>query len=124
MSEESGIGVDRRDFMIAAIASAAIAAEAGAANAQGTPPSFASTAPAMPQGTVYTGDVIRGRRSSARWTLTPGVRQEAPPHFQGVQMVTGQHWYVSVIVAKGAQPGKRISHREWVHGEVISPVLT
>jgi predicted deacylase len=125
MSEESGIGVDRRDFMIAAIASAAIAAEAGAANAQGTPPSFASTAPAMPRGTVYTGDVIRGKKVIS--ALDVNDLESGRKHllyFQGVQMVTGQHWYVSVIVAKGAQPGKRIALVSGVHGDEISPVHT
>ena len=38
-------------------------------------------------------------------------------------MVTGQHWYVSVIVAKGAQPGKRIALVSGVHGDEISPVI-
>ena len=44
--------------------------------------------------------------------------------FQGVQMVTGQHWYVSAIVAKGARPGKRIVLVSGVHGDEMSPVHT
>ena len=39
-------------------------------------------------------------------------------------MPTGQHWYVSVIVAKGAKPGKRIALVSGVHGDEISPVHT
>jgi predicted deacylase len=45
-------------------------------------------------------------------------------YFQGVQMPTGQHWYVSVIVVRGAQPGKRIALISGVHGDEISPVHT
>ena len=39
-------------------------------------------------------------------------------------MVTGQHWYVSVMVAKGARPGKRIALVSGVHGDEISSVRT
>jgi uncharacterized protein len=39
-------------------------------------------------------------------------------------MPTGQHWYVSVTVAKGAKPGKRVLLVGGVHGDEISPVHT
>lgn len=39
-------------------------------------------------------------------------------------MATGQHWYVSTMVAKGAKPGKRIVLVSGVHGDEISPVRT
>jgi uncharacterized protein len=45
-------------------------------------------------------------------------------YFQGVQMPTGQHWYVSVTVAKGAKPGKRIILVSGVHGDEMSSVHT
>src|ERR1043166_5666438 len=45
-------------------------------------------------------------------------------YFQGVQMATGQHWYVSTMVAKGTRPGKRIALVSGVHGDEISPVRT
>jgi hypothetical protein len=60
--------------------------------------------------TVYTGDVINGKKvvSSLNTNdLEPGRTHRL--YFQGVQMATGQYWYVSVIVAKGAKPGKRIT---------------
>jgi uncharacterized protein len=41
-----------------------------------------------------------------------------------VQMSTGQHWYVSVIVAKGAKPGKRFTITSGVHGDEMSPIHT
>jgi Predicted deacylase len=125
MSGETSSGVGRRDFMIAAIASAAVMAEAGAANAQGMAPSSASTVPATPQGTVYTGDVINGKKVVNALNvndLEPGQRHLL--YFHGVQMPTGQHWYVSVVVARGARPGKRIALVSGVHGDEISPVHT
>ena len=45
-------------------------------------------------------------------------------YFEGVQMPTGQHWYVSVIVAVGTKPGKRVALVGGVHGDEISPVHT
>jgi predicted deacylase len=118
MSDETSNGVDRRDFMIAAVASAALAAETGAATAQGTTPPTS-------QGTVYTGDVINGKKVVSALNvndLEPGQRHLL--YFQGVQMPTGQHWYVSVVVARGARPGKRIALVSGVHGDEISPVHT
>ncbi|WP_201839152.1 M14 family metallopeptidase [Microvirga zambiensis] len=125
MSEDPGNGVDRRDFMISAIASAALATKASAANAQGTMPSSASTLPAMPQGTAYTGDVIDGKKVVSALDvndLEPG--QKHLLYFQGVEMPTGQHWYVSVTVAKGAKPGKRAVLVSGVHGDEMSSVHT
>jgi predicted deacylase len=118
MSDETSNGVDRQDFMIAAVASAALAAETGAATAQGTTPPTS-------QGTVYTGDVINGKKVVSTLNvndLEPGQRHLL--YFQGVQMPTGQHWYVSVVVARGARPGKRIALVSGVHGDEISPVHT
>jgi predicted deacylase len=45
-------------------------------------------------------------------------------YFQGVQMPTGQHSYVSVTVAKGARPGKRVILISGVHGDEMSSVHT
>ena len=126
MSDDSEDGLDRRNFMVAAIgASATLAANTGAANAQDTSASSASPAPAAPRGTVYTGDVIQGKKVISALNvndLEPGKKHLF--YFQGVQMPTGQHWYVSVIVAKGAKPGKRIALVSGVHGDEISSVHT
>jgi predicted deacylase len=54
--------------------------------------------------------------------LEPGKKHLL--YFQGVQMSTGQHWYVSVIVAKGARPGKRFTLTSGVHGDEMSSVHT
>src|ERR1700745_639958 len=96
MCDESREGLDRRDFMVAAVgASAALAANSAAQGAD-----QANTAS---RGTIYTGDMITGKKVMIGLNvddLEPGKKHLF--YFQGVQMVTGQHWYVSAIVAKGA----------------------
>jgi predicted deacylase len=128
MPKEPKGGLDRRDFMMAAIASvgstAALAANASNANAEDTTSFSATRVPGTPQGTVYTGDVIQGKKVISALDvndLEPGMHRF---YFQGVQMPTGQHWYVSVTVAKGMKPGKRLVLVSGVHGDEISPVRT
>jgi len=73
--------------------------------------------------TVYTGDVIQGKRVISQLDvndLEPGKKHSF--YFQGVQMGTGQHWYLPVVVAKGARPGKKILLISGVHGDEVSPV--
>jgi predicted deacylase len=120
MSNDLGSdGLDRRHFIVAAIGtSAALAANTGAASAQGT-----GQAAIASRGTIYTGDMIDGKKVISTLNiddLEPGKKHLL--YFQGVQMVTGQHWYVSVMVAKGARPGKRIALVSGVHGDEISSV--
>jgi predicted deacylase len=120
MSNDLGSdGLDRRHFIVAAIGtSAALAANTGAASAQGT-----GQAATASRGTIYTGDMIDGKKVISALNiddLEPGKKHLL--YFQGVQMVTGQHWYVSVMVAKGARPGKRIALVSGVHGDEISSV--
>ena len=84
-----------------------------------------TSAPATPAkiSTVYTGDLINGKKvvsSLGTASLEPGKKHLL--YFQGVQMSTGQHWYVSVIVAKGAKPGKRMTLTSGVHGDEMSSV--
>ncbi|MFH1557508.1 MAG: succinylglutamate desuccinylase/aspartoacylase family protein [Pseudomonadota bacterium] len=119
--------LDRRDFMIASLAtlgaSAALAANTGAAHAEGPAPSTAG--PGAPSGTVYTGDTIQGKKVVS--TLDVADLEPGRTHFlyfQGVQMPTGQYWYVSVTVAKGAKPGKRVVLVSGVHGDEMSSVHT
>jgi len=118
MSDTSKNGIDRRDFMIASLAtvgaSAALAVSANAAD-------IASA----PSGTVYTGDVIQGKKVVSTLDvndLEPGQKHFL--YFQGAQMPTGQHWYVSVTVAKGARPGKRGVLTSGVHGDEMSNIHT
>ena len=123
MANEPKDGLNRRDFMMAAIAlvgaPTALVNHAGAADAQST------KVPDAPQGTIYTGDVIQGKNVIS--ALDVNDLESGKKHafyFQGVQMPTGQHWYVSVIVARGAAPGKRIALISGVHGDEISSVHT
>ena len=109
--------LNRRYFMATALgASAALAATTSPAGAQ---PATASG------GTVYTGDIIGGKKVISALNiddLEPGTKQRF--FFQGVQTATGQRWHVSTIVAKGARPGKRVALVSGVHGDEISTVRT
>ena len=116
MSDDTGWdGLDRRHFITAAIgASAVLAANTDPANAQ--------TAPAS-RGTVYTGDVIDGKKVISALNiddLEPGKKHTL--FFRGVETTTGQNWHVSTMVVKGARPGKRVALVSGVHGDEISPV--
>ncbi|MDQ0560412.1 putative deacylase [Rhizobium mesoamericanum] len=127
MSDTSKKGIDRRDLILASIAtvgaSAALAVSAGTANAQGAATPAAQ--PASGTGTLYTGDVIQGKKVVSALDvhdLEPGLKHFL--YFQGAQMPTGQHWYVSVTVAKGAKPGKRGILTSGVHGDEMSNIHT
>ena len=124
MPDKPREGLDRRDFMLASIATvgatAALAVNAGTANAQDN----SAAAPAS-QGTVYVGDVIDGKKVVSALDvndLEPGKKHLL--YFQGVEMPTGQHWYASVTVAKGANPGKRGVLTSGVHGDEMSSIHT
>jgi uncharacterized protein len=129
MPNQAKDGLDRRDFMITSIAtvsaSAVLAVNSETAHPQETRALSASPTPSAPNGTIYTGDVIQGKKVISALDindLEPGKKHTF--YFQGVQMPTGQHWYVSVMVTKGAKPGKRIALVSGVHGDEISPVHT
>jgi predicted deacylase len=129
MSDKLKEGLDRRDFLIASIATAGaspvLASSAGPAKAQDTAAPSGDAASGTSQGTVYTGDVIQGKKVVSALDvndLEPG--QKHLLYFQGVQMPTGQHWHVSVTVAKGAKPGKRGVLTSGVHGDEMSSVHT
>ncbi len=128
MSERSkNSGVDRRDFMIAAAVSVSASAALGTTIAQAKSQESASAtelADVPQKGAVLTGDVLQGKRVISALdvnALEPGKHSF---YFQGVQMPTGQHWYVSVIVAKGTKAGKRITLVSGVHGDEMNPVVT
>lgn len=125
MSNKPDERLDRRDFMIASVAtigaSAGLVANAASASAEASTQNAADPASA----TVYTGDVIQGRKVVSALDvqdLEPGKKHHL--YFQGVEMPTGQHWYVSVTVAKGARPGKRVVLVSGVHGDEMSSVHT
>jgi uncharacterized protein len=116
-SDQGPDSLNRRHFMVTAIgASAALAASAESPSALGV---------ASPRGTAFTGDAIDGKKIVSALDindLEPGKKHFL--YFQGVEMPSGQHWYVSVTVAKGAKPGKRGVLTRGVHGDEMSSVHT
>jgi len=73
--------------------------------------------------TVFTGDKIQGMPVITQ--LDVGDLASGKTHrfmFQGVETGTGQHWYVPVIVARGANPGKRLLLVSGVHGDELNPI--
>ncbi|WP_210483086.1 M14 family metallopeptidase [Microvirga antarctica] len=127
MSHTPDGGVDRRGFMIASMtaigASAALVSSPGSATAQPSAISPVAPAPAAPSATVYTGDVIQGKKVVSALDVDDlQAGQKHRLYFQGVQMPSGQYWYVSVTVAKGARPGKRVVLVSGVHGDEMSSV--
>ena len=98
------------------------ASAAVSASAAGPAPAAATSAS---DGTAYTGDVIQGKKVVS--ALDVDNLEAGKKHlfyFQGAPTAAGQHWYVSVMVAKGAKPGKRIALVAGVHGDEISSVRT
>src|SRR5690606_8575290 len=76
-------------------------------------------------GTVYTGETVQEKKVVSQLDvadLEPGKKHFL--YFHGVQAPGGQPWYVSVIVAKGARPGKRITLTSGVHGDEMSSIRT
>jgi uncharacterized protein len=116
-NDEGQDSLNRRHFMVTAIgATATLAASAD-------PPS--TRAATSSRGTTFTGDTIDGKKIVSALDindLEPGKKHLL--YFQGVEMPTGQHWYVSVMVAKGAKPGKRGVLTSGVHGDEVSSVHT
>jgi len=75
--------------------------------------------------TVYTGDTIAGKKVISQLDvadLAPGQIHKFL--FEGVEMGTGQHWYVPVMVAKGVKEGKRLLLVSGVHGDELNPIAT
>jgi len=126
IANENGEGLDRRDFMLASVATIGAAASLVAGQAQAQ----TATAPASDEaggkkGTVYTGDVIDGKKVISSLDVNDlDAGQKHRLYFQGVETPTGQHWYVAVTVAKGAKPGKRVVLTSGVHGDEMSSIHT
>ncbi|MBE9157967.1 succinylglutamate desuccinylase/aspartoacylase family protein [Nodosilinea sp. LEGE 06152] len=73
--------------------------------------------------TVYTGDILQGVPVISHL----GVGELAPGQchrffFEGVQMGTGQHWYVPVVVAKGNRSGPCVGLVAGIHGDEVSGI--
>jgi uncharacterized protein len=114
-------GLDRRDFMLASVGASAIAFSATQATAQtGVQTTQDSTA-----GTTYTGDMIDGKPVVTSLDVNDlAAGQIHLLLFRGVATPVGQHWHVSVRVAKGANPGRRVVLTSGVHGDEMSSIHT
>lgn len=128
MSEQPKEALDRRDFIVASMATvgaaAVLARDTRPANAGDTAASSGAASNA-PLGTLYTDDVIDGKKVVSALDvkdLAPGKKHLL--FFQGVEMPSGQHWFVSVTVAKGAKAGKRAVLVSGVHGDELSSIHT
>jgi uncharacterized protein len=118
MSNDQGPdSLNRRHFMLTAVGtSAALAASSD---------SRVTRAATASRGTAFTGDTIDGKKIVSALDISdlePGKKHFL--YFQGVETPTGQHWYVSVTVAKGAKAGKRGVLTSGVHGDEMSSVHT
>lgn len=75
--------------------------------------------------TTYTGDTIQGLPVISQLNVNDLAGGEQHRFFfQGVQMGTGQHWYVPIIVAKGVQAGQCTALIAGVHGDELSSMST
>ena len=90
MSEKPKEGLNRRDFMIASVAtvcaSAVLARGTGPANAQDTAASSSDATSGASRGTIYTGDVIDGKKVVSVLDvndLEPGQKHHL--YFQGAR---------------------------------------
>lgn len=114
--------IDRRDFMTSSIAVAGTSAILASESVAAAPQENAET-PNSGSGTVYTGESIQGKKVVSRLNiddLEPGRKHFL--YFQGVETSGGQHWYVSVAVAKGVRSGKRFTLTSGVHGDEMSSI--
>src|SRR4051794_20759510 len=115
--------VDRRGFVSASLAGGTSVVLTAPASSQPIGRSAGVTAPDATTGTVYTGDVLDGKRVVSRLDvadLEPGKKHLL--YFQGVRSPIGMALFVTVIVVKGLRPGKRGVLVSGVHGDEISPI--
>jgi len=71
--------------------------------------------------TAFTGDKVQGLPVITQLDvndLEPGKTHRFM--FQGVEMGSGEFWYVPVIVAKGSKPGKRVLLVSVAHGDELN----
>jgi hypothetical protein len=101
--------LDRRDFMIASIATvgapAALAANAGSANAQASATSSVIPALSRPSATVYTGDTIQGKKVVS--ALDVNDLERGKKHFLYFSGRSDAHRTVLVRVRDGRQGQNR-----------------
>ncbi|WP_201796702.1 M14 family metallopeptidase [Aeromonas cavernicola] len=80
---------------------------------------FGTTAQAA---TEYTGDKVQGMPVISALDVADLPTGQHRFMFEGVETATGQHWYVPLMVAKGAKPGKKVLLQAGVHGDEMNGV--
>lgn len=71
--------------------------------------------------TVYTGDKIEGTPVISKLDVDDLAAGRIYRFmFQGTSNGIGQHWYVPVMVAKGAQPGPKLGLQAAIHGDELN----
>ena len=81
-----------------------------------------SAGPAM-AATVYTGDKIQGVPVISQLDVADLAAGKMHRFmFRSAETSIGQYWYVPVMVAKGAKPGKRVLLVAGVHGDELNPI--
>jgi uncharacterized protein len=114
--------LDRRDFMIASTL-ATIGGTAASVTFASDRASAQTAMGKLPGGTVYTGDVVDGKRVVSALgvsDLEPGKHHRL--YFRGVEGPSGQPWLVSVAVLRGTNEGKRVTLVSGVHGDEMSSI--
>ena len=73
--------------------------------------------------TVFTGETIQGTRVISQLDVADLAAGKMHRFmFRGAETATGQYWYVPILIAKGAKPGKRILFVAGNHGDELNPV--
>lgn len=73
--------------------------------------------------TVFTGDTIQGVPVISQLDVADLAAGKTHRFlFRTAETSIGQYWYVPVLVAKGAKPGKRVLIVAGVHGDELNPV--
>jgi uncharacterized protein len=73
--------------------------------------------------TAYTGDTIQGVPVISQLDVADLAAGKTHRFmFRTAETSLGQYWYVPVMVAKGAKPGKRVLFVAGVHGDELNPV--
>ena len=72
--------------------------------------------------TTYTGDKVQGMPVISALEIADLAVGQHRFMFEGVEMGSGQRWYVPIMITKGKQPGKKVLLQAGVHGDELNGV--
>ena len=91
--------------------------------AAGLAAGLAVSAPSASAATVLTGDRLDGVAVIERLDVSDApVGQITRYYFRVLDQASGQGWYVPVLVARGAKPGKRLLLTAAIHGDELNGI--